>query len=127
MFPWFPQDGSVGIAAEQVLPVAQHRNVHGVAAHSLPAQHVERQVGQVEIFQPDRAGSVGVGNIFQYLIGPPGDFTRFRIDDLFVMLYPLLAVTGFGFHLLRQRVLFFKQAIQEAVHAVNFPLSVGMG
>ena len=83
-------------------------------------------MGQVEIFQLDRAGSVGVGHVLQDLIGPPGDFARFRIDDLFIMLYPLLAVTGFGLHLLRQRVLFFKQAIQEAVHAVNLPFPVGM-
>ena len=126
MLPRFPQGGSVGIASKQIFPVAQHRNIHSVASDSLPAQHIERQVGQVEVFQLDRAGSVGVGYVLQDLIRPPRDFTCFRIDNLFVMLYPLLAVACFGLHLLGQGVLFFKQAIQEAVHAVNFPFSVGM-
>ena len=42
------------------------------------------------------------------------------------MLYPLLAVTGFRLHLLRQGVLFFKQTVQKSVYAVNLPFPVGM-
>ena len=116
----------IGIFAlgEQVRPVALGGDIHSVHGHLIFIHDVDRQVGQVEVFQGHIADIVVIGDFHLVVIffgrGLPG----LRVSN-FAGADPVLgAVAGLHHHFLGEDVLAVKERLQSALHLGERPLAL---
>ena len=85
---------------------------------------VDRQMGQIEVFQRHRTDVIIVGNLHFIFVCLDAGRAGLRVCNRVIAGAGLRPVAGFNLHILRQRVLAVEDSLKQVAHLINRPFSL---
>ena len=85
---------------------------------------VDRQMGQIEVFQRHRTDVIIVGNLHFIFVFLDAGRTGIRVCNRVIAGAGFRPVAGLNLHILRQRILAVEDGLEQAAYLVNRPFSL---